>query len=73
MQKPNKMIDKSRIFNCAVDTLWWKWTTYDGLKTFFGEENKVELAIDGAYEIYFSMDQPVGQRGGEGNKIISYL
>src|SRR5262249_35862709 len=33
---------------------------------------KVELAVGGAYEWYFSMDAPEGQRGSEGCKVLSY-
>ncbi len=69
----NKIITKSRVVQCAVDKVWWKWTTHEGLLTFFGLDNKIELKLGGAFEIYFLMDNPVGLRGGEGCKIISYL
>ena len=69
----DKVIRKSRTFSCPIDTVWWKWTTRDGLKTFFGEDNSMELKIGGPFEIYFSMDSPPGLRGSEGCKVISYL
>ena len=69
----DKIIEKTRIVNCSIDTVWWKWTTHEGLKTFFGPDNKIDLSIGGAYEIYFLPDNPYGQKGGEGNKILSFL
>ncbi len=69
----SKNIHKTVRVNSTLEQLWWKWTTHEGLLTFFGLDNKVELALGGAYEIYFLMDNPEGLRGGEGNKVISFL
>jgi len=69
----NKVIEKVRVVNCSIGTVWWKWTTHEGLLTFFGRENKIDFKLGGSYEIYFLLDNPEGQRGGEGNKIISYV
>ena len=71
--KTAKVIVKSRIVQCRVDEVWWKWTTNEGLLSFFGSDNKIELKLGGAFEIYFLMDNPVGLKGAEGCKIISYL
>jgi uncharacterized protein YndB with AHSA1/START domain len=68
-----KIIEKTRTVNCSIDSVWWKWTTHEGLKTFFGVDNKVNLEIGGEYEIYFVLNNPNGQKGGEGNKILSFL
>lgn len=64
---------KSRILNEPIDKVWQRWTTHDGLKTFFGLDNFIELFPGGAFEIYFLMDNPIGQRGSEGCKVLSYL
>lgn len=69
----DKIIQKSRIVLSDVDHFWWKWTTHEGLLSFFGPENKIELKIGGAFEIYFLLDNPKGLRGSEGCQIISYL
>ncbi len=69
----DKIIAKSRIVQCPVGKVWWKWTTHEGLLTFFGPDNKIEFKLGGAFEIYFLMDNPVGLKGGEGCEIISYL
>lgn len=69
----DKKIVKTSTLNCNLDKAWWKWTTHEGLLSFFGPDNKIELALGGKFEIYFLMDNPEGSRGGEGNKIISFL
>ncbi|MCP4439727.1 MAG: SRPBCC domain-containing protein [Aureispira sp.] len=69
----NKKLHKTTIANCTLDTAWWKWTSHEGLKTFFGADNSIRLRLGGPFEIYFMLDAPLGQRGGEGNKVISYL
>ncbi len=53
--------------------MWWKWTTHEGLLTFFGKDNRIELMPGGPYEIYFLMDNPAGLRGGEGCTVLSFL
>ena len=69
----NKTIHKTAKVQCDRDTMWWKWTTHDGLKTFFGPDNKIEFKVGGAFEIYFMLENPEGLRGGEGNIVLSYL
>ena len=69
----NKIIKKSKLVQSNTENLWWKWTTHEGLLTFFGADNNVELKIGGTFEIYFLMDNPKGLQGSEGCQIISYL
>ncbi len=69
----DRIIEKSRVGPCTLDTVWWKWTTHEGLLTFFGEDNSMELRVGGPFEIYFSKDAPTGLRGSEGCKVLSYL
>lgn len=69
----SKIIQKTTTVNCSAKDVWKKWTTQDGLKTFFGADNKIELQIGGSFEIYFMMENPYGLRGSETCKIISYL
>lgn len=68
-----KCLHKSRKIDAPMKQVWDKWTTHEGLKTFIGLDNKVELLPGGAYEIYFLLDNPAGLRGGEGNKVLSFL
>ena len=69
----DNMIVKHIIVNCTLEKVWWKWTTHEGLLTFFGSDNNIDFRVGGSYEIYFLLDNPERLRGGEGNKIISYI
>jgi uncharacterized protein YndB with AHSA1/START domain/predicted enzyme related to lactoylglutathione lyase len=73
MELSDKQIIKTRVFHQSSDSLWWRWTTHEGLKTFFGRDNKIELNPGGSFEIYFLKDNPYGLKGSEGCKILSYL
>jgi uncharacterized protein YndB with AHSA1/START domain/predicted enzyme related to lactoylglutathione lyase len=73
MESNGKAIKKSRIINQSIDTVWWRWTTHEGLKTFFGSDNKIELTPGGAFEIYFISDNSYGSKGSEGCKVLSFL
>lgn len=66
-------IIKKRTVNKSVQDVWTLWTTHEGLKQFFGEDNKIELTIGGAFEIYFLMDNYYGLRGAEGCKVLSFV
>lgn len=56
-----------------IGKVWQAWTTRDGLRSFFGEDNRVELRIGGPFEIYMSLQAPEGKRGSEGCTVLSYL
>ncbi len=49
------------------------WTTSEGLRAFFGVDNRIEMVSGGAFEIYFLMENEYGLRGSEGCKVISLL
>lgn len=73
MRITDKKIIKSAVINLTVKEAWSKWTTHEGLLSFFGKDNNVELKLSGAFEIYFLIDNPYGLRGSEGCKVLSYL
>lgn len=55
----------------GLDELWAAWTTEAGVKSFFAPGCLIELQPDGPYEIYFNLDAPAGQRGGEGMRVLT--
>jgi uncharacterized protein YndB with AHSA1/START domain len=73
MKITDKKICKTTFINIPLDKVWWKWTTHEGLLTFFGRDNRIELTPGGAFEIYFLMDNPNGLRGSEGCRVLSFL
>lgn len=66
-------IKKQIKLNCSAAKAWNLWTSNEGLKNFFGEHNHIELQLNGAFEIYFSMEAPIGQRGSENCKVLSFV
>lgn len=48
------------------------WSSEEGLR-WIVPEARIELRPGGAYEWYFLLDGPVGLRGGEGCRILTYL
>jgi uncharacterized protein YndB with AHSA1/START domain len=54
----------------SVDQVWTAWTTEDGIRSFFAPDAKVELRPGGAYEPYFMLERPEGERGAEGCRVI---
>lgn len=69
----DKQLLKRRVFQQPLDTLWQRWTTHEGLKSFIGKDNVLELYPGGKFEIYFLPDQPYGKRGSEGSTVLSFL
>jgi len=52
--------------------VWDAWTTSDGCRTFFAPDAHVELSHGGMYELYFDAAQPLGLRGSEGCRVVSF-
>ena len=69
----DKILRKEIVVPATLEQVWNAWTTTEGLKTFFSSEAKVELAVDGPYEIYFNLEAPYGLRGSEDCRVLSYL
>ncbi len=55
----------------AVSDVWDAWTTKEGAITFFAPDCKIELRPGGAYEMYFNLEAPPGEQGGEGMIILA--
>ncbi|MCF7792901.1 MAG: SRPBCC domain-containing protein [Candidatus Cloacimonetes bacterium] len=68
-----KHIYKEIVIPAKITRVWKAWTVKEELIKFFSPEAEVEMKIGGKYEMYFLVDNPVGTRGGEGNKILSFL
>lgn len=68
-----KSIIKERVINKSREFLYQKWTTKEGLNSFFSADNQIELKPNGKYEIYFSKDTSILERGSEGCVILSFI
>jgi len=52
--------------------VWRAFTTTEGARTFFAPDARIELRLGGPYEVYFNPKAPVGSRGCEGCRVLSY-
>ena len=68
-----KRIEREIVVSAPRADVWKAWSSVEGAKTFFSESANIELRPGGAYEIYFDMSAPAGQRGGESNQVISFV
>ncbi|HHX79988.1 MAG TPA: hypothetical protein GX692_02870 [Acholeplasmataceae bacterium] len=68
-----KAIIKERLINKTREYLYKKWTTKEGLNSFFSADNEIEITPKGKYEIYFSTDKSIKARGSEGCVVLSFL
>lgn len=53
--------------------VWELWTSSGGLTAWLVDQAKVELRVGGPYEIYFMKDAPVGSRGSETCRVLSFV
>jgi len=68
-----KSIIKERLINKSREYLYQKWTTKEGLNSFFSADNTIEIIPNGKYEIYFSTDKSIAERGSEGCVVLSFI
>ena len=68
-----KHIYKEIIIPTRISKVWNAWTVKEELIKFFAPEAEIELKLGGKFEMYFLLDNPPGTRGGEGNKILSFV
>jgi uncharacterized protein YndB with AHSA1/START domain len=66
-------LEKAVIVEASLDQVWTAWTTVEGIRTFFAPDARVDLRVDGVYEIYFDTGAAEGKRGSEGCSILSYV
>ncbi len=69
----DKKIFKEIVVKANREAVWEKWTTNEGIKSFFAPKCKVELRLHGPFEMYFIADAKPGGQGSEGCKFLSYL
>lgn len=65
-------IDEKITVKANIDDVWKAWTTTEGIKSFFAPDAKVELRIDGPFEIYMNPFAEVGMKGADDMRIIGF-
>ena len=66
-----RKISYSITVNAPLPNVWEAWTTEEGAKSFFAPDCRIDLRSGGAYEMYFNLDAPEGERGGEDLTILA--
>ena len=67
-----RAIDREVMVAAKVDAVYGAWTTTEGIKTFFAPDAKVELAVDGPFEIYINPYAPPGMKGADTMRVIGF-
>lgn len=65
-------IIKERLINKSSEYLYNKWTTKEGLNSFFSVDNDINIIPLGKYEIYFTKEK-LTARGSEGCVVLSFI
>ncbi|MBN1355452.1 SRPBCC domain-containing protein [bacterium] len=68
-----KPIVKECIVRAPRTDVWRAFTTSEGAMRFFAPAARIELRLDGSYEIYMDMHARPGYRGSEGCRVLSFL
>ena len=64
----------TKVIDAPVADVWKAWTTPDGIESFFARKAvRVEPVPGGAFELWFGLDNPEGQRGSEGCLVHSVV
>ncbi|MEL6496973.1 MAG: SRPBCC domain-containing protein [Planctomycetota bacterium] len=67
-----RSLEFDRIINAPPELVWQQISTEAGVSRWLGVESSVNLAIGGAYELYFDENRSRGNRGTEGSQVLSY-
>ena len=68
---PERVITYKITIPTPRSEVWRAWTTVDGARTFFSPDCKIDLKPGGAYEMYFNLSAPAGDKGGEGMILLA--
>lgn len=69
---PHRVIRGEVVVESELEEVWKTWTTAQGLMTFFAPDCRIDLRVDGAFEILFNPDAEPGSRGAEGTRIMAF-
>jgi uncharacterized protein YndB with AHSA1/START domain len=67
-----RAINEKITVKAGVDDVWKAWTTSEGIKTFFAPDARVELRVDGPFQIYIDPLAEPGMKGADNMRIIGF-
>jgi len=71
-ERTDRAIFERITVKASVDDVWRAWTTTEGIKTFFAPDARVELRVDGPFEIYINPLAGAGQKGADDTRILAF-
>jgi uncharacterized protein YndB with AHSA1/START domain len=66
----DRILRAERVVHAPVNEVWKAWTTNEGIASFFAPQGRVDLRIDGTYDVWFDPSAEPGLRGAEGMRIL---
>lgn len=72
---PNvRSLVKETVVQAPAIEVWSAWTTKEGIDAWWGPPDaRIDLRIDGPFELLFLADAPPGEQGSEGCRFLSYV
>ncbi len=67
-----RSLEFSRSINAPPELVWEQISTAAGVERWLEVDSSINLAIGGAYELYFDANRGRGNRGTEGTQVLSY-
>jgi uncharacterized protein YndB with AHSA1/START domain len=67
-----RAIEAEVVVAAPVEAVWNAWTTSEGIRTFFAPDAKVELAVDGPFQIYINPYAQPGLKGADDMRILAF-
>ncbi len=67
-----RAVNETVTVKAGVDDVWKAWTTSEGIKSFFAPDGKVELRVDGPFQIYMNPYGEPGMKGADDMRIIGF-
>jgi len=69
----DRAVVKDALLPMSPEEAYALWASSEGIAKWWTESSRIELRPGGHYELYFMLDHPYGERGGEGCRVLSYL
>lgn len=67
-----RAVHKSATVAAPAEDVWWAWTTDAGIRSWLLDDSRIELAVGGPYEWYFTTDAEPGSQGSEGCVVVGF-
>ena len=67
-----RVIEATVVVKAPVARVWTAWTTTEGIKTFFPPDARIELWVDGPFEVYINPLAEPGAKGADDMRMLAF-